>query len=183
MKTSDYVTVGFIAVFVTVIAYFLVNSLLGDPSEASVRFEYLDGISNTLASPDPEIFNVAAINPTVEVYIGSCEDKNLDGELDDEERKACGLDTLEEESNYVGTCEDTNMDGMIDESERAACNLKAAEDEESRLNSEGGYAQGTTADQRKAVEDDVNQYQQQQQATQQESAADSAARREPVSGS
>ncbi|MBR3233169.1 hypothetical protein IKF74_02750 [Candidatus Saccharibacteria bacterium] len=170
MKTSDYVTVGFIAVFVTVIAYFLVNSLLGDPSEASVRFEYLDGISNTLASPDSEIFNVAAINPTVEVYIGSCEDKNLDGELDDEERKACGLDTLEDDTKNNGADYLESNNGL-------------SNDENEKINSSEDYAKGTTADQRKAVEDDVNQYQQQQQATQQESAADSAARRETVSGS
>lgn len=173
MKTSDYVTVGFIAVFVTVIAYFLVNSLLGDPSEASVRFEYLDGVSKVLVEPDSEIFNAGAINPTVEVYIGSCEDKNLDGKLDDDERRDCGLDTLEADKS--------------DSADYLEANNGLSNDENEEINSSEDYAKGTTADQRQAVEDDVNQYKQQQQeqneATQQESAADAAARRETVSGS
>ncbi len=171
MKTSDYVTVGFIAIFVTVIAYFLVNSLLGDPSEASVRFEYLESISSSLATPDAEIFNVAAINPTVEVYIGSCEDTNLDGELDDDERRACGLDTLEDE-----TKNDANY---------LEANGGLSNDENEAINSQQNYAKGTTADQRNAVESSVNEYQQQQQTQNQstQSAEDAAARRETVSGS
>ena len=36
MKTSDYVTVGFVAILVTVIAYFAVNSILGDPKTTTV---------------------------------------------------------------------------------------------------------------------------------------------------
>ena len=169
MKTSDYVTVGFIAIFVTVIAYFLVNSLLGDPSEASVRFEYLEPVSSTLAAPDAEIFNVAAINPTVEVYIGSCEDKNLDGELDDDERKACGLDTLEDEKTK-GT-------------DYLEVNGGLSNDENEAINSEQDYAKGTTADQRQAVEDSVNEYQQQQQQNQANQQENAAARQETVSGS
>ncbi|MBQ3293723.1 hypothetical protein IJG96_01135 [Candidatus Saccharibacteria bacterium] len=172
MKTSDYVTVGFIAVFVTVVAYFLVNSLLGDPSEASVRFEYLESVSSSLATPDAEIFNVAAINPTVEVYIGSCEDTNLDGELDDDERRACGLDTLENERSS-------------DDADYLEANGGLSNDENDAINSEQNYARGTTAEQRRAVEDSVNEYQQQQQTQNQstQSAEDAAARRETVSGS
>ncbi|MBQ1528148.1 hypothetical protein IIZ77_00685 [Candidatus Saccharibacteria bacterium] len=170
MKSSDYATVGFIAIFVTVVAYFLVNSLLGDPSEASVRFEYLEDVSSTLAAPDAEIFNVAAINPTVEVYIGSCEDKNLDGQLDDEERKACGLDALETETG-------------VTETDYLEANNGLSNEENEKINSSEDYAKGTTDEQRKAVEQSVSEYQQQQQASQQESAADAAARQETVSGS
>ena len=152
MKTSDYVTVGFIAVFVTVIAYFLVNSLLGDPSEASVRFEYLDSAEavSSYAEPDKEVFNAAAINPTVEVYIGSCEDQNLDGRLDEKERRDCGMDAYE-----------TATGGATNDYLEANGGL--SNDDNEAINSSQDYAKGTTADQRQAVEDDVNQYQQQQQ--------------------
>ncbi len=92
MKTSDYVTVAFVAIFITALSYYLVNSILGDPTEKSITFEYLDSYNSELATPDSEIFNAAAINPTVEVYVGSCVDQNQDGILDDDEKRACGSD-------------------------------------------------------------------------------------------
>ena len=81
MKTSDYVTVGFVAILVTAIAYFAVNSILGDPKTKTVRFEYLSDVETTLSTPNAEVFNAAAVNPTVEVYIGSCVDQDQDGIL------------------------------------------------------------------------------------------------------
>ena len=170
MKLSDYITVGFIAVFVTVIAYFLLNSILGDPREKTVRFEYLSGVSSTLVTPDDEIFNAAAVNPTVEVYIGSCVDEDQDGILNDKEKRDCGMgayetNTGQTESDYL------QVNGGLSNAENDA------------INSTEGYASGTTAEQRQAVEDSVNEYQQRQTQTSQQSAADAAARQETVSGS
>ena len=168
MKASDYVTVGFIAVFVTVLGYFLVNSILGDPKDAVVKFEYIDNISSDLATPDPEIFNAAAINPTVEVYIGNCEDRNQNGILDDDEREKCGEDALE---SKTGTTETDYLES----------NGGLSNEENDKINADEGYASGTTAEQRQAVEDDVQQYQQQQQQTQ--NTGNDPARQETVSGS
>ena len=165
MKTSDYVTVGLVAIIMTAIAYFLVNSLLGDPSEKSVRFEYLAGFESQLVDPDPELFNAAAINPTVEVYIGSCEDSNQDGKLDNDERRACGMELEEDDDMYS-----EGNDGLSDK-------------ENDAINNQQNYARGTTAQQRQAVEDSVNQYQQTQNQNNQQQNAENTAKRETVSGS
>ena len=173
MKTSDYVTVGFLAIFVTVVAYFSLNAILGDPSEASVRLEYLDGATSDLATPDKEVFNAAAINPTVEVYIGSCVDEDQDGVLDEQERKDCGMDAYETNTGATESSYSERNNGLSD-------------DENEQTNAAQGYARGTTAQQRAAVESDVSEYQQQQtqnETTQGQSAADAAARQETVSGS
>lgn len=102
MKTSDYISVFTLAIAGTILAYFLMNYFLGDPLEKTVSFEYLEEVSGDLAVPDGEIFNVGAINPTVEVFVGSCEDINHDGVIDDGELVECG------ESKRVDTGETTN---------------------------------------------------------------------------
>ena len=38
---------------------------------AGVQFKTVDNSSYSLAEPDPEVFNFRAVNPTVEVYVGS----------------------------------------------------------------------------------------------------------------
>ncbi|MBR3319792.1 hypothetical protein IKG20_00575 [Candidatus Saccharibacteria bacterium] len=170
MKTSDYITVGFIAIFVTILAYVAVNSFLGDPKTKSVKFEYLSGITGTLSEPDPEIFNAAAVNPTVEVYIGSCVDRDQDGFLDDDERRECGLDAMETNTGRT-------------ESDYLEQNQGLSNEQNEAINSQQGYASGTTADQRQAVEDSTAEYQQQQQSSQQNTSGDETARQETVSGS
>ena len=169
MKTSDYITVGFVAVLVTVIAYFAVNSILGDPKTKTVRFEYLGEVDSALSAPNEEIFNAAAVNPTVEVYIGSCVDQDQDGILNEQERKDCGMDAMETNTGQ------TESDYLVE-------NGGLSNDENDTINNEQGYANGTTAEQRQAVENDVNQYQQQQNSSTQTNGND-AARRETVSGS
>lgn len=170
MKTSDYITVGFVAILVTVVAYIGVNSILGDPKEKTVRFEYLSGVSAELSTPDAEIFNAAAVNPTVEVYIGSCVDQDQDGILNEQERRDCGMDAMETDTGQ------TESDYLVE-------NGGLSNTENDAINSEQGYASGTTAEQRQAVEDDVNQYQQQQSSASQNTSGNEAARQETVSGS
>ena len=170
MKTSDYVTVGFIAIFITILAYFAVNSILGNPKEMSVRFEYLDGVSNKLVLPSAEIFNAGAINPTVEVYIGSCVDQDQNGVLSDDEKRACGQDAMKTETGQT-------------ESNYLQENNGLSNEENAAINNSEGYANGTTAQQRQDVENEINQYQQNQNNSNTQNAADEAARRETVSGS
>ncbi len=50
-----------------------------------------------LQAPDPEIFNAGAINPTIEVYVGDCEDIDQNGILDMAELIACGRKEAPEE--------------------------------------------------------------------------------------
>lgn len=97
MKQSDIFSLILIASVGTLAAFFVCQSLMGDPDEASVTFTALaNPVVSTLADPDPEVFNSAAINPTVEVYVGACEDADRNGILDAAELEACT--TVEEDA-------------------------------------------------------------------------------------
>lgn len=96
MKQSDIFSIIIIATVGTLGAYFGVNSFLGDPNLQSVQLKTIDAISATLEEPDPELFNSSAINPTVEVYVGDCEDVDQNGIISKEELVACGKITEEE---------------------------------------------------------------------------------------
>lgn len=90
MKQSDIFTLILIASVGTLAAFFVCQSLMGNPDDASVKFKALaQPITSTLIAPDPEVFNSAAINPTVEVFVGECEDIDQNGILDAAELEAC----------------------------------------------------------------------------------------------
>lgn len=91
MKQSDVFTLILIAGIGTLAAFFVCNAIMGNPDEAYVSFKGLSAkIDKSLAAPDPEIFNSYAINPTIEVYVGNCEDIDQNGILDMAELVACG---------------------------------------------------------------------------------------------
>ncbi|MBQ3432871.1 hypothetical protein IJG22_01070 [Candidatus Saccharibacteria bacterium] len=90
MKQSDIITIVIIAVLGTVGSFFLVNALLGNPDNAYVSFKNVEVVDASLETPDPEIFNADALNPTVEVYVGDCEDIDQDGLLSQAELVLCG---------------------------------------------------------------------------------------------
>ena len=82
MKT-DLATSIVVAVVGAVAAYFICNLFIG-PLE-SFSFSTLDPTSDISASveePNPEIFNYRALNSTVEVYVGDCQEF-IDGECVD----------------------------------------------------------------------------------------------------
>lgn len=90
MKQSDVITIILISTIGMLAAYFAGNAILGDPNMESVTYKVVDPIiSSELMEPDPELFNEDAINPTVEVTVGTCEDANGNGILDPEERMKC----------------------------------------------------------------------------------------------
>ena len=167
MKVSDYITVGFIAIFVTIIAYVAVNSILGDPKEMSVKFEYLDYDASDLVLPDADVFNSAAINPTVEVYVGTCVDQDQDGVLNEEEKRNCGQDAMQTDTGRT-------------ESDYLQENKGLSNEENAEINKNEGYADGTTAQQREEVEESVNEYQRGQNNA---NNTQDSARQETVSGS
>ena len=78
MKT-DLATSIIAAIAGVLIAYFVTNLFMG-PIE-DVSYKTIDSTVNTnLSDPDPEVFNYRALNPTVEVYVGECEEYNTYGE-------------------------------------------------------------------------------------------------------
>lgn len=103
MKQSDIITVVIIAVVGTIAAYFGVNMILGKPSDATYEFKTIEAVSADLSEPDSEIFNKDAINPTVEVYVGECEDVDQNGIIDKAELVNCGKAevTITEESEDI----------------------------------------------------------------------------------
>lgn len=90
MRQSDIITVILIAGIGVFAAFFLCNMILGNPDEKTVTFKTVQVVDASLASPDPELFNQDAINPTVEVYVGNCQDLDQNGVLDVAEQILCG---------------------------------------------------------------------------------------------
>ena len=102
MKQSDIFTIIIVATVGVVVSSFLVNMILGDPSSKSVSFKTVEVVEASLVNPDPEVFNPEAIDPTVEVYVGDCVDRDQNGMLDEAEKIACGRTDGATESNNSG---------------------------------------------------------------------------------
>ena len=80
---QDLATSVFAAVIGVLVAYFVCNMFLSDPED--VTFSTLsESESFALVTPDPEIFNVRSVNPTVEVYVGNCENLGENNTCNDE---------------------------------------------------------------------------------------------------
>ena len=90
MRQSDIFTVIIVASVGTLAAFFLCNWILGNPDDQFETFKTISVVSPDVALPDSDVFNVGAINPTVEVYVGNCEDVDQNGRLDRAELIACG---------------------------------------------------------------------------------------------
>lgn len=111
MKQSDIITLILIASIGTVAAFFVCNAIMGDPDKASTKFKSISTvISKDLVDPDPEIFNSVAVNPTVEVYVGDCEDIDHNGILDQAELLACSKNTVDGDDVEEEGDEDIDVD-------------------------------------------------------------------------
>lgn len=100
---KDLVTSIGTALVVAVIAFFVCNLFLG-PIE-DVSFKTIDSkVSTEIADPDPEVFNYNALNPTVEVYVGDCQQYNDYGECVDE-KAAQEMENAAEENYPTNTPE------------------------------------------------------------------------------
>lgn len=76
---QDLATSVFAAVVGVLVAYFATNMFL--PELEDVSFNTIaDGESFALTDPNADIFNARAVNPTVEVYVGNCDEKDENGE-------------------------------------------------------------------------------------------------------
>lgn len=99
MKQSDIFTLILIAGIGTLVAFFACNAILGDPDEAKVEYKTVSEVLESgLKEPRADVFNELAINPTIEVYVGNCEDIDQNGILDMAELVACGRENAPEYS-------------------------------------------------------------------------------------
>lgn len=97
MKQSDIFTLILIAGIGTLAAFFACNAILGDPDEAKVEYKTVSEVlTSELAEPRSDVFNALAINPTIEVYVGNCEDIDQNGILEMFELVACGRESAPE---------------------------------------------------------------------------------------
>ncbi len=121
MKQSDIITIVLITMIGTIAAGFITNAVLGNPDDASEKWKTIETVSADLSTPDPEVFNVDAINPTVEVYVGNCEDRDQDGVLSEGELIACGWMSAKEVKNNSEDADDSQNgtdDNTEDDSEQ-----------------------------------------------------------------
>ena len=97
MTKKDIISVVAVAILGVAMAIVVVNALLGDIDDKSATFRSIDVVNSSVGAPDPEVFNPEAINPTVDVFVGTCVDKNGNGTLDEDELVGCTKSTGEEE--------------------------------------------------------------------------------------
>lgn len=110
MKT-DLATSIIAAIAGVLIAYFVTNMFIG-PIE-DITYTTVDSAVNTsLADPDPEVFNYRALNPTVEVYVGECDEYNEFGEC------------VEFETPAQSTTEEVVEEVTVEEAEETAPNTE-----------------------------------------------------------
>lgn len=71
MKKSDIASLILIASLSVLTAYFVANAFLGKSQGESAKVRTVEKITADVKSPDPDVFNKDAINPTVEVIVGN----------------------------------------------------------------------------------------------------------------
>ena len=72
MKTN-LPTIISIAVLGIIISFVVTNMFLSPIEDFNYK-TVTNSIDANVISPDPEVFNYRALNPTVEVYVGECEE-------------------------------------------------------------------------------------------------------------
>jgi hypothetical protein len=146
MKRSDIFTITFVASVGILLTFIASSFLLGDPDARYLKHKTIGKITADLTSPDPEVFNVDAINPTVEVYVGSCEDVDRNGILDRAELVACGRATpetaAEEEKKEEAK---KTSDGEAEDSKTKVDSDKTSEDENKSKNETSDKTSGNSS--------------------------------------
>ena len=70
------------AIVGVLLAYFICNLFLGEIEPVTIK-TVDSSVTADLVEPNAEIFNYRALNPTVEVYVGDCNEYNSYGECVD----------------------------------------------------------------------------------------------------
>lgn len=78
MKTDLVTSIG-AAIAGVLISYFVVNIFFGEIEDFTIK-SVDPNLTVELAQPDEDIFNFRALNPTVEVYVGECDEYGENGE-------------------------------------------------------------------------------------------------------
>ena len=71
MKKTDIAMIVLIASVSVLIAFFVTKAIFGSASSENQKVQTIDRIDSSITDPDPAIFNKNAINPAVEVQVGT----------------------------------------------------------------------------------------------------------------
>ena len=73
MKKTDFAMIVLIASISIIGAFFATSTLFGDMSGDNLKVKTIESITSDITEPNPAIFNENAINPVVEVQVGSAQ--------------------------------------------------------------------------------------------------------------
>lgn len=94
MKTDLASSIG-IAVVGVIVAYFISNILVGSFTTGDYTVKTIETeVKADIATPDPSVFNYRALNPTVEVYVGSCKEYDDNGQCIDNDEEDIDQDII-----------------------------------------------------------------------------------------
>lgn len=96
MKNDLATSIG-VAIAGVLISYFVCNLFLG-PAEDFTYKTVNSTVSANVTEPDIEVFNYRALNPTVEVYVGECDDYDQYGECLEANNLEAGNSTSEDDT-------------------------------------------------------------------------------------
>lgn len=115
---KDLTLALFVAVLGTLIAYYVTNIFIPEIKPVSVTTVDATVLSAELATPDEKVFNYLAINPTVEVYVGSCAERDVNGNclVEDNRRAEILQDDKKEKEPQC-----TEDEGFYDENDEFHC--------------------------------------------------------------
>ena len=71
MKRSDIFLIVVVAGICMIVAFFITQAVFGESATQSVKVKTIEKIDTEIKEPDTAIFNKDAINPAVEVQVGS----------------------------------------------------------------------------------------------------------------
>lgn len=101
MKKDLFTSIG-TALLGAIIAYFVCNLFLGPIEDVSFQTIGSD-VTVDIIEPSPEVFNYRALNPTVEVYVGDCQNFDEYGECIDEEAAQSLENTITDQDTNTNT--------------------------------------------------------------------------------
>ncbi len=117
MKTDLLTSIG-AAVIGVVIAFLACNALV--PEISPVSFKKLDDADSNyeLIEPDENVFNYRALNPTVEVYVGDCDEYDEYGNCVTADDENDGDDESEDEETTDETetpADETDLEREVED--------------------------------------------------------------------
>ena len=122
MKLDLFTSIG-VAIVGVLIGFFVTNLIVQPIGDFS--FQSVDDSANgdvakngynyaNLTEPNPEVFNYDALNPTVEVYVGECEEYDDNGECVEDQEEADET-TADDESDNNQDESNSESDGQENE--------------------------------------------------------------------